>query len=64
MHGLYLMNYPDIDMDSFIKCDWHDFYGELLEVIPPNAPEPQGWDVDIRMFMDSDHTGDKLMHHS
>ena len=51
-------------MDSFIKCDWHDFYCELLEAIPPNAPEPQGQDVDIHVLVDSNHTGDKLTHHS
>ena len=51
-------------MDAFVKCDWHDFYGEVLEVIPPNAPEPQGWHIDIHMFIDSDHAGDKLVCHS
>jgi hypothetical protein len=28
------------------------------EAIPPNAPEPCGKDVDLRMFVDSDHAGD------
>ena len=26
-----------------------------------NAPEPQGREVDIHMFLDSDHAGDVIM---
>ena len=29
-----------------------------------NAPEPQGKEVDICMFVDSDHAGDKVSHRS
>ena len=29
-----------------------------------NAPEPQGKEVDIHMFVDSDHAGDKVSHRS
>ena len=29
-------------------------------MIPVNAPEPQGKEVDICMFVDSDHAGDKV----
>ncbi len=31
----------------------------MQEAIPPNAPKPRGKGVDLRMFVDSDHTGDK-----
>ena len=32
-------NYPGIDMNDFKECKWKDFYGNLKEAIPPNAPE-------------------------
>jgi hypothetical protein len=46
-------------MDEFKECDWKEYYGEVTEAIPPNAPVPRGKDVDIRLFVDSDHAGDK-----
>ena len=52
-------SYPTIDMTSFKECDWSSFYGNAREAIPPNAPEPRGKDIDLRMFVDSDHAGDK-----
>ena len=36
-----------------------EFYGEVEEPIPPNAPKPLGKAIDLRMFVDSDHVGDK-----
>ena len=52
--------YPTIDMTAFKdKCDWKSLYGKAREAIPPAAPTPCGKDVDIRMFVDSDHAGDK-----
>ena len=56
--------YPDIDMSCFKECDWHHFYGDVKEAIPPNAPLPRGKEVDLRMFVDSDHAGDKLTRRS
>ncbi|KAL7523865.1 hypothetical protein ACHAWF_000705, partial [Thalassiosira exigua] len=38
---------------------WTAFYGDVTEDVPPNAPEPRGKEVDIRMLVDSDHAGDK-----
>jgi hypothetical protein len=32
--------------------------------VPPNAPAPRGKDVDLRMFVDSDHAGDKRVRRS
>ncbi|KAI2510101.1 Reverse transcriptase (RNA-dependent DNA polymerase) [Fragilaria crotonensis] len=52
-------SYPDIDRSAFKECDWKSFYGEVTEAIPPNAPPPRGKDVDIRLFVDSDHAGDQ-----
>ena len=52
--------YPELDLDSFNDgAAWKDFYGEISEAIPPNAPEPRGKPIDLRMYCDSDHAGDK-----
>ena len=40
------------------------FYGDVKEVIPPNAPEPRGKEVDMRIFVDSDHAVNKLTRQS
>ena len=45
---------------EFIECDWKDFYDEAEEAIPPNAPRPLGKSVVMRMYVDSDHAGDKV----
>ena len=52
-------SYPDIDMNDFKECDWKQFYGDVKEAIPSNAPEPRGKFVWLRMFVDSDHAGEK-----
>lgn len=56
--------YPTIDMSVFKECDWKAMYGNVKEAIPPNAPEPRGKDVDLRMYVDSDHAGDKRLRRS
>ena len=56
--------YPTIDMGDFKEHDWKQFYGEVKEAIPLNAPEPRGKEVDIRMYVDSDHAGDKAVRRS
>jgi hypothetical protein len=57
-------SYPDIDMRDFKVCDWKNFYGDVKEAIPPNAPPPRGKEVDIRLYVDSDHAGDRLTRRS
>lgn len=52
-------SYPDIDMSLFKECDWKAFYGNVQEAIPPNAPPPRGKEVDLRLFVNSNHAGDK-----
>jgi hypothetical protein len=54
-------SYPTIDMTVFKECDWKHFYGNVHEAIPPSTPLPRGKDIDLRMFVDSDHAGDHLM---
>ena len=56
--------YPNINEGDFKTCNWKQFYGECKEPIPPNAPTPRGKEVDIRMFVDSDHAGDKATRRS
>ena len=36
----------------------------MKEAVPTNAPTPRGKDVDLRMFVDSDHAGDKVRRRS
>jgi hypothetical protein len=52
--------YPKIDTSSFLECNWKDFYGDVQEAIPLNAPEPRGKEVDTMLFIDSSHADDKL----
>ena len=47
--------YPATYMSTFQEHDLCDFYGDAKEAIPPNAPEPRGKEVDLRIFVDSDH---------
>jgi len=56
--------YPTIDESTFHKGEWKHFYGDVKEAIPPNAPEPRGKEVDLRLYVDSDHAGDKLTRRS
>ncbi|KAL7463232.1 hypothetical protein ACHAXS_003606, partial [Conticribra weissflogii] len=52
--------YPVIDDEQFPK----QFYSNVTEPIPPNAPKPWGKPVHLGMFVDSNHTGDKQTRHS
>ena len=56
--------YPTIDMNDFKDCDWKEFYGDVKEAIPSNAPKPRGKEVDLRGYGDSDHAGEKLTRRS
>jgi hypothetical protein len=56
--------YADIDYESFPEENWSDFYGDVSEAIPPNAPAPLGKPVELRCFVDADHAGDKLTRRS
>ena len=55
----YDPSYPTIDMSVFKPNDWKSFYGNVEEPTPSNAPEPRGKDVDLQLYVDSDHTGEK-----
>ena len=52
--------YPGIDFDTFNDgAEWKTFYGDVTKAIPPNAPYLRGNYVDLRMWVGSDHTGEK-----
>lgn len=51
--------YPRIDKSNFMEHDWKSFYGDVKEPIPVDMPKPRGKEVDIRLYVDSDHAGDK-----
>jgi hypothetical protein len=35
-------DYPDIQEDRFVKCNWTDFYKHATDPTPPKMPEPRG----------------------
>ena len=43
--------------NRFRSQDWHDFYGDTKEELPPDMPEPLGEPVKMTAFVDSDHAG-------
>ena len=57
---MYDLSYQEIHHRVIKKCDWSECYRDAKEAVPTNALEPQGKEVDICMFADSDHTGDKV----
>jgi hypothetical protein len=52
--------YPVIDEDAFVKADWKAMYGDVKEALSPDAPLPLGKEVDLRLYVDSDHAGEKF----
>jgi len=42
---------------DFPEFDWFEFYGDVQEAIPPNAPEPRGNSVQMNVFVDANHAG-------
>ena len=66
-HNVWMVldpTYPTPDMSMFQEHYWCGFYGDVKEAIPTNAPEPSGKEVDLRIFVDSDHAGDKITRRS
>jgi hypothetical protein len=48
----------NVGNSDFVECDWSLPGRE--EALPPNAPKPLSKGVMLRMFIDSDHAGDKV----
>jgi hypothetical protein len=55
---------PNIDLSSFPIADWTEFYRDVKEEIPANAPESLGKEVHMYCFCDADHAGDRLTRRS
>jgi hypothetical protein len=51
--------FPDIDEATFKECNWKEYYPGAQEQISPNAPEVRGQEIDLQMYVDSDHAGDQ-----
>ena len=49
------INLPELNSDE----NWTAFYGYSKEAKPHNAPKPLGKEIELRMFVDYDHAGDK-----
>jgi hypothetical protein len=52
---------PSFDMGTLTKTDWKSMYGDVKEMIPSDAPVPRGKEVDLRLFVDSDHAGEQFI---
>jgi hypothetical protein len=61
---LFDTTHPAVDMGTFIKTDWKSMYGDVKEMIPSDAPVYRGKEVDLRLFVDSDHAGEKFTRRS
>jgi hypothetical protein len=51
-------------MGTFIKTDWKFLYSDVNEMIPSDAPVSCGKEVDLRLFVDSDHDGEQFTRRS
>jgi hypothetical protein len=56
--------YPSVDMGNFIKTYWKSIYGDVKEMIPSGAPVSRGKEVDLRVFVDSDHAVEQFTRRS
>ena len=65
-HFTMIQHPVDIEMneDRFMQQDWTDFYGDISEEIPEDAPEPLGRPMKITAFVDADHAGNLVTRRS
>ena len=57
-------DYVNWNPSAFPTYDWTDFYPDVIDEVPPNAPEPQGRPVQINAFVNASHARNKLVHRS
>ena len=50
--------YPSIDKTNFQEHEWKQLYGDVKEEIPNNCAKNLGREIDLRIFVDSDHATD------
>ena len=46
------------------KAEWHEFYPDATDLIPPDMPEPRGKPVQITMFVDASHAANVVTRQS
>jgi hypothetical protein len=46
------------------NADWRDFYGDVIEELPPNMPKPRGQPVVVSCFVDANHAGNVITRRS
>ena len=56
--------YLSIDKTKLQEHEWKCLYGDVKEAIPNNCPKPLRREVDLRMFVDSDHATDETTRRS
>jgi hypothetical protein len=56
-----IVEFSEADFPSF---EWTDFYGDVKESIPPNAPVPRGNPVQTTAFVDANHAGNQVTRRS
>jgi hypothetical protein len=54
---------PYFNPDDFREVDWSEFYGDVMEELPPKMPKPLGNPVNITCFVDANHAGNVVTHH-
>jgi len=52
------------DENKFQRFDWADFYRDVKEALPPNRPKPRGNAVQMNVFVDADHAGNRVTRRS
>jgi hypothetical protein len=56
--------YHYVDTGTFIKTDWSSMYGDVREMISSDAHISRGKEVDLCLFVEYDHAGEKFKRHS
>ena len=55
---------PDIEMDQFKRHNWKQFYADVKEIIPSNAPKFLGKEFLFRTYVDTNFARDCLTRQS
>jgi hypothetical protein len=55
---------PYFNLDDFREVDWSEFYGDVVEELPPKMPKPLGNPVNITCFVDANHAGNVVTRRS
>jgi hypothetical protein len=63
-HLVFDPNYVAWEQANFNETNWKEFYGDVEEPIPPNAPSPKGHPIQINAFVDADYAGNKITRRS